>query len=347
MAISRSRKSSTSACMERKTLIMYQRSQTQKPVATRTATDKLRLRMSLESMDPVYHIRGETPSPFFAILSAIMAPRGDLQLTIGYWIVSHKDQLKKWWAVSLLLFIAASFLWALGFFSLFIVQQAKTDKFVPEAAAALSAWKPSGRLRPQPLTISPVTVIARDATHVDMVMTLTNPNSFWGAATVQLDVLLGAQHIPVKTFVNQSDSRPVIVTNVAVAESSLASATATVSDTIWARASDAVLQDAQFAQATDPQIKATTVLLNGQRQSTVNVQAAITNRSVYNYYTVQVDMVLKAGEKIVGVETRPLTDWRTFATKSLNVTWAYPVSGVTSVDIVPEVSRFEQDNIFR
>lgn len=275
-------------------------------------------------------------------------PRGDLQLAIGYWIVSHKDQLRTWWAVSLLAVIGGSLLWAIAFFSVFFIQQASLEKNIAASGAKLSAYQQSAALAPTDIEVSAVTVLRRDATHVDVVVMASNPNTTWGLKSAEVEWRVGRLTLPIQTvFLNPSSTRPIMALNVEVDDASTVQATAEMRSEIWARASAAPLPDPQFTTSGLALSPRTVQGPDGNSFSTVNVRGDVVNQSVYNFFRVLVPLVVKSGEAIVAVDQVTQTNWPTLSAKSFNTTWAYPVSGATSVEAWPQVSRFEAANLYR
>lgn len=275
-----------------------------------------------------------------------MNPRGDLQLAFGYWLVSHKQTLRTWWAISLMAFIAFSLLWMVIFFPLFIRQQPALDAMLYSMATTTGSFRLSG-FQPQGLTAGAVTVLPRDAKHVDLLTEITNSNSAWGATSVVAHYTVNGQaQSPVTFFVNQSTHRPLIVRNIPVADSSTATATVTIDHISWSRAATASLPAAAFtieSQSVTP----TTVVVAGQSITTVTLKAVISNTSVYNFYRVLVPVVVKAGTSVVAVDELSLDRWPTLTEKTITVTWPYPVAGATTASIEPQVNRFDTANIYR
>ncbi len=275
-------------------------------------------------------------------------PRGDLQLAIGYWIVSHKDQLRTWWAVSLLAVIGGSLLWAIAFFSVFFIQQASLEKAIAASGAKLSSYRQSAALAPTDIQISAVTVLRRDATHVDVVVIASNPNTAWGIKSAEVEWRVAGLTLPSQTvFLNPSSTRPIMALNVEVDDASTVQATAEIRAVVWARASAAPLPDPQFITSELALSSRTVLGADGNSFFTVNVRGDIRNQSVYNFFRVVVPLVVKSGEAIVAVDQITQTNWPTLSSKSLNTTWAYPVSGATSVEAWPQVSRFDAANLYR
>src|SRR5688572_8778183 len=108
--------------------------------------------------------------------------RGDLQLAIGYWIVSHREQLRTWWVLALLGFIGLSLVWMIVFFSYFFGSQPATEARIDRVGVAISGLRVPPAALPADLTIAPIVVISRSATAVDIVATVTNPNANWGGS---------------------------------------------------------------------------------------------------------------------------------------------------------------------
>src|SRR6185503_21003261 len=113
-------------------------------------------------------------STFLLFFNSMPRAQGDFQLALGYWIVSHKSTLKKWWALTLMGFMSASFLWAVLFFTLFFRGQAADDAMVAQAANRLGRLT-VGVQRPQDLVPATATILTRDRPHVDVVARVNNP----------------------------------------------------------------------------------------------------------------------------------------------------------------------------
>lgn len=276
-----------------------------------------------------------------------MPPQGDLQLRIGYWVVSHKSTLRKWWAISLMAFIALSFLWGLVFMVVFFSQNGTVNTQLSRRTVGLASWGSLSASGPRAITASAVTTIARDATHVDVVAILKNANTNWGASRLTAHFVVAGQTQPTLTvFLNPDAERPVMALNVAVPDSAQASSTVAIDSTTWAKASAAALPVPAFS-VDNQQLTPTTVTINHQSISTITLRAAVTNRSVYNFYHVTVPIVVSDGTTPVAVGEIVTDAWPTLTSKSLPMTWSYPLGGSLTAKFFPQVSRFDLTNVFR
>lgn len=109
-----------------------------------------------------------------------MPPKGDLQLSIGYWIVSHKQTLRTWWGITLMSVIVLSLLWMVVFFFLFTRQDGVISSSLIGAANGTGGFS-TAAFQPKQISVGAVTVIPRDDTHVDLVAEVTNANTVWAA----------------------------------------------------------------------------------------------------------------------------------------------------------------------
>ncbi|MBI2984725.1 MAG: hypothetical protein HYY50_03825 [Candidatus Kerfeldbacteria bacterium] len=276
-----------------------------------------------------------------------MTPRGDFQLALGYWIVSHKAQLRTWWVIVLLAFMGLSLVWAIIFFFFFFLTQPRFDNLVGRAAASLADLQPSSAVQPQPLVVGPVAIIGPHDGSVDLVAMVNNPNHGWGAKEVIAQFTLGGEALEIqRLWLNPGSERPVMQLNVSVGQSAPGSATLQVTDVIWARAASAAVPPPSFTveQVT---LTPTTVTIGSQRVLTVNLTATVTNRSVYSFLKVRVPVVIKAGPEIVAVDELVLDRWPTLTTKTINRTWQYPVATASQAVVSPQINQFDRDNLYR
>lgn len=272
-----------------------------------------------------------------------MQPRGDIQLALGYWLVSHKEQLRKWWVIALLGLIGLAMVWTIIFFVLWYGQQHKAEALLEQTAAALATTSATA---PATVEVADTTVITRSPTSVDVVGFLRNPNTDWGAARLTYHFQIGATSFESQeTFLNPGSLRPVMRLNVPVTSGGQ-SATLTVDSVDWVRASTAALPTPNFVTEKSD-LTSTSVTLNSQTFLTINLQATVTNRSVYNFLKVEVPIVVKNGDQIVAVEQQTLDRWPTLSSKSVTHTWPYPINQATSAIIAPQASQFDANNLSR
>lgn len=267
-----------------------------------------------------------------------MKARGDLGLAIGYWIVSHKAQLRAWWAILLLGFLGLSFVWVIVFFSIFFGQQTALDDRIASAAAALGRFRVPASFQPSALETGSVNVLQRDQTHADLVVSLTNRNTDWGARGVTYHFVVDGKRLPTRTtFLNPGATRPVVELNVATGRQ----AELVIDDVDWARAATAIIPPPVFS-VESVTLTPVTVRLGTQSILTVNVSAEVMNRSVYSFLNVRVPITVKNGSTVVAVDEQIIDRWPTLTARTIVTTWTYPVAATTA-DLAPQVSQFDPE----
>lgn len=232
------------------------------------------------------------------------------------------------------------------FVVVFITQEPKVDGLNIRAMSRLASWGIDRVAQPQAVVFGQPVFVIRDAKHVDVLVSIKNPNNIWGAAKLRYHLVVDHQAQPVQeTFLNPGEEWPVVQLNIPVA-SAQPSIEAVFDDVSWARAGDAALPSAQFSVEA-PTITPTTVTVGGRSISTVAVNARVTNTSVFNFYRVDMPVVVSNGGTVVALDILSVTRWTTLTPQTVAVTWSYPVAAATSATILPHVSRFDRDNVYR
>jgi len=270
-------------------------------------------------------------------------PRGDLSLTIGYWLVSHKSTLQRWWAILLMAVILFGTLWVVISMSVFVSQDSRVLERTRQAAAALTAYRPVNLGIPKDIDIGDTTVVQRDASRADIVGFIANPNTLWGASQVTYHFSIGPTPTPSATVaLNPGEERAVVILNQTV-ESDVA-ASLVIDSVTWVRASTG---DRGGTFTVSELIWAPTrVAVSGTTVETITMSAILKNTSVYNYYRVDVPIVVRSESGIIAVDELRIDRWNSREEKTVRVSWPYRVSGVKSIEIVPTVSRFDPGNRF-
>lgn len=275
-----------------------------------------------------------------------MPPKGDLQLSIGYWIVSHKSVWRKTWSFALLSFTLFSSVWTTWFIIQYLNDQPRQDRATVQLAARLAAFAPAKLGIPTELVASTPVVIRRDNKFVDIVARLDNRNADWAAVLVRYHFIIdGRAQQAVESFVNQSTNRPVMQFNVQ-SETSAPNAELIIDNIDWARSSEAVLPAGNFTVEKSELIPATASIA-GRTVETVGLTATVVNKSVYNFYQVTIPIIVKAGERIVAIDEVVVNRWPTLTPQTIRRSWPFSVVGATSVDLDPQINRFDRDNVYR
>lgn len=270
-------------------------------------------------------------------------PGSDLTLSIGYWVVNHKATLKRWWAILFLLIMVLAGFWVLASMTVFFAQEGRITSRMVTSAQMIAALAPSRIGSPVAVRVGTAQLIARSADRGDLVSTVHNPNSEWGATDVRYHFTVGSTTTPATTVaVNPGQTRTVSVNNTAVTPGT--QPRLVIDSVRWGRGSADAL-DTLFA-VEEVAWTPTRVTIAGSAVETVTVRATMRNTSVYNYFQVDVPVVVRSGETVVAVDELRLDRWASRETKTITLSWPYRVTGVTAVEVQPTVDQLDSSNRF-
>lgn len=243
----------------------------------------------------------------------------------------------------LLMVIFISGIWALSAVGLATAQAGHITTRIHDLGRRLSIFSPRALGQPTTLNVHDLTIIRRDAQHVDVVGFLKNTNADWGAAKVQYTFVLGSTSTSTQTtWVNPGEDRPVMVQNIALAADVQPTLSAVVAE--WSRSTSRTPLPSFTIET--PTWSGTQVPIRGASIDTIAVQAAVRNESVYNYYQVRVPIIVRSSQGIVAVEELVIDRWKSRETKKIGTSWTYPISSVSTVEVKPSVSAFDASNRF-
>lgn len=272
-----------------------------------------------------------------------MPGTSDPLFSFEYWLVNHKATLRTWWAVSLMAIMLFGTIWVVGFMAVFLSQERQVNLRFQQTLARLQGWTPTTLGIPQPLTVGSVVVLPAENNRFDIVTTVTNPNAEWGATDLSLTCTIAGTTINVpKTFINPNEVRPVVLSS---QTGTAGTAECSVAGQTWHRTVAAVFVEPKFS-VQKKEVISTSAVIGGKTVPVVRVDATVQNDSGNNFQVVQVALLVRAGEEIVAADILPLNRWATRSTKTITNTWTLERAGITSVDIVPLVSRFDRDSIY-
>lgn len=272
-----------------------------------------------------------------------MSGTSDPLFSFEYWLVNHKATLRTWWAVSLMAIMLLGTIWVVGFMALFLTQEHQVNLRFQQTLSRLQGWTPTTLGVPQPLTVGSVVVLPAENSRYDILATVTNPNAEWGATELQLTCTIGTATVVFpKTFINPGEARPIVFSSQSVTPSA---AECLVSSQMWHRTVAAAIAEPKFT-VQKKEVVSTTAVIGGKTVPVVRVDATVQNDSGNNFQVVEVALVVRAGEEVIAADILPLNKWATRSIKTMTNTWTLERSGITSVDIVPLVSRFDRDIIY-
>lgn len=270
-------------------------------------------------------------------------PSGDLSLAIGYWIVSHKATLKRWWAISFMVIIFMSFFWLVTSISVFASQSSRVEHRLITSADALRIYHPDRLGIPKPIQLGKAVGVNREVDRIDMTAQLTNPNQNWSARAVRYHFTIDGRPTPTNSvLLNPGEGRDLIALNQPGRSSS--SVAVVLEQVDWARGEVDRIQNIFSVQ--DVSWEPSHITRAGQTIESLTLKAKLRNQSVYNFFSVTVSIVLLAGNQIVAVDELSLDRWSSRTDKPITISWPYRISGVTQARIMATTDLSNRTNRF-
>jgi hypothetical protein len=270
------------------------------------------------------------------------------QLKWGYWWVTHKAQVRRWFSVFLGIVAAilvgyAGFGFLDWFFGSGVQERAGIGLLTRQ-------WTDFGYFRevarPQELSVGGTSILSAGDKRYDVVSQISNPNEIWW---VEFDYQAtgGGLSAPVKRgYLLPSDTR--YIRELGMESESRPGVSFEVSNLHWHRvdahyvfpgypswSNDRLnfrILDAEFIppEPTDP-------LPVGKARFTVE------NDTAFGYFSVGFFIKLYSGSKIVGVNQVVISNLRAGERREVEVSWFNDLPKVTQVEVRPEVNIFDEE----
>jgi hypothetical protein len=267
----------------------------------------------------------------------------DLNLRLQYWWVSHKLELRRWWVLSLLI-LDGVLLLAAGFF---VTTTALGSRKVDEAilAGAVRLDRPLNVTeRPQPVSVDGAWDIAGTGT-TDFVAQLTNPNTEWLAAAVEVEFSVSGDPIPetVSAFLLPGETRHVFLKrNSASADEHTVAAK--VVGLTWEHPED-LFPAENTAFAVSGVIVEPLQLITGAGGEATRVTADVRNASLYGFWAVDVNILLYRNGAPVAFSKQTIRTFESSATETVAAQWLRSFGAGVQVIVEPYVNVFDESTI--
>lgn len=226
--------------------------------------------------------------------------KDDISLKFGYWIAIHRDQLRTWWAMSILVVDVLLLVAFAITFTSYSFSTVRTVHGISEMAQPLVSTQLQNALAPKKLITEDATVLDRGNGRYDFVAAVTNPNPLWAAVQVTFHFTYGSETSrDEKTTLWPGMSAYLMQMNVAMTPpASGTAAKVDIVDVRWMHPDNPALFTSDVAfPASDVTITPVTGLASGVVGT--RLSAVVTNQSVYSFRSVRFGIILKSGGTII------------------------------------------------
>lgn len=280
-----------------------------------------------------------------------MAGLSDLNLRLSAWLVNHRDQLRKWWLISLvvldLLLLAFS---VVGGFVIGADGRSIDHQLTVRAAAPLLS-APVRVALAEPLNLGTARAVPVDLRRVDLVAEVTNPNPQYAVASLQYRFRYGTELLATReTFLLPGSRRFVFEPNVPRPKGTGAaepSVSLEVLEVRWRRPRDLDLTRQIDFQTKSVSFDATATTSGQPPRPAPRLTAMLQNNSIHSFRRVEVSIGLFRDGQPVAVESVPISDWKTFTERTIDVQWLTTLPADAQVVIVSQVNLLDSASFLR
>lgn len=259
----------------------------------------------------------------------------DFSLKFGYWLATHRDQLRTWWVSAILVATAASITYFFIVFVTFSFSTSKTVLGIRLMAEPLVSQSLHKAITPTPLVVGDVTAIPRGNGRYDLVAKVSNLNTHWAAVSATFHFSVGSSVTKdERTTLWPASESYLMQTNVAFESPPTGGAYSVVFTGIsWRRAKDLGIYQTVSFPVSGVSIRPVTGLASGA--TATRLSATIENKSAYSFRSVRFIVVAKTGTSVVAVNDVIVEKFKPLEQRPVEVTWLWSVPVSSDAVIVP------------
>ncbi|MBI2426390.1 MAG: hypothetical protein HYV34_00955 [Candidatus Kerfeldbacteria bacterium] len=286
----------------------------------------------------------------------LLPPLGRKRLSLAYWWVTHKYQLKQTRTLLLLIVDAGFLLFILYMFIQLMIGRQEVARIQAQIlASGVNFDSYRAEFGAKKVTISEASVVRVDQNTVQLMVKLTNPNIYWGVSPVILEVKSGEESLGMISGYILPNEEKYLAADVANKEFTAGATTVEKVQWSWQRVANRDTFPAPRFTTSTPTIEIVDASLApepGKKKSSGTrqfhrVTATISNASVVGFQNVQVTGVLFRGDQPVAAKTTTLATLKSGEERAVEIIWPSVYSGVSRAVLYPSVDVFDEENVLR
>jgi len=299
----------------------------------------------------LYHARSAlSTAPFFRwspyATLGVMAEqkKDDISLRFGYWFAVHRDQLRTWWAITILVCDAIFLAYFIVVFATYSFGTTKVVHSISAMAQPLVSPTLKKVIAPAKLATGTAVVLNRGNGRYDFVAPVTNPNAHWAAVQVRYHFTYGeTTRDDITTLWPDSESF-LTQANVALrVPESGATPSVTITDVRWQRPVDFQRYTGEVAfPVRAVSVQPITGLASGV--AATRLTATVQNKSVYSFRSVRFGVIMKAEGAIVAVSDVIVERFKPLEERQIEVSWLSALPTSSEATIFPILDLTDKDS---
>lgn len=273
--------------------------------------------------------------------SANIEELSERELTWGYWFVTHREELKRYLVISLI--VLSVLLYGYSLYSvtrMYAFEQEEYSRALSTATVDyidVQAIHDANRI--QEIQVLSRQIIPGTGGNVDIIARVKNPNTKWALKSFTYRFGVGTAVLDEQqAFLLPGEEKFLMALNVKAVSGGTPQLL--VDNEKWQRV---VLYEtwAPLRMAFPVSEKSFTAARQGELSGQLpisEVSARLTNDTAYNYNQVEVQIALYSGNRVVGVNRLPLPNFRSGETRTVSALWSLTLPSVSNVEIIPTVN---------
>ncbi|MFH0829015.1 MAG: hypothetical protein V1907_02455 [Candidatus Kerfeldbacteria bacterium] len=270
--------------------------------------------------------------------------KDDISLRLGYWLAVHRDQLRTWWAIAILVCDALLLVYFFVVFATYSFGMTKTVQGIGAMAQPLVSPALKKIIAPVNLVTGTAVVLNRGNGRYDFVAPVTNSNEHWAAVQVRYHFTYGETTRDDITTLWPGSESFLTQANVALkVPETGATPSVTIIDVQWQRPDDLqrYTSDVSFP-VSNVSIRPITGLASDV--TATRLTATVQNKSVYSFRSVRFGVILKAEGAVVAVSDVIVERFKPLEERTIEVSWLSTLPTSSEATIFPILDLTDKDS---
>lgn len=272
-------------------------------------------------------------------------PSDDVRLRIGYWFAVHRDQLRTWWAISIIVLDLALISFFVVSFAGYSLTTVKAVQGIRDMATPLVGSELRAMLEPKALEVGQTVAWPAGNGRYDFAVPVNNLNAAWAATEVRYRFLYGStttreEHT---TLWPQANAFMIQLNAPATVSSTAEQAKIEITSVSWQRPDSLALFNTDVGfPVSQTGLRAVSGLNIGG--TATRFSATVKNSSVHGFRTVRFGVILKDGGVIVAAGEALVERFASFTERPIEVTWLRSLPLSAQATVYPIVNLLDSDS---
>lgn len=269
------------------------------------------------------------------------------ELAVGYWWVRHRLKIRAGLIILFIVFIVVIYLNAGWKFYNYLKNTPQHQAMLQELTISVPNYEQIKTTNaPKPLLLGDTVAVGDRNSGYDLITEVQNTNSRWWLKELEYYYIIDGQATAANiTNILPSDKKYLIHFNLAK-NISVSNAKLFIRRQLWERVKDRTQLDSRNNWV-KPAVKADNVITNftNTNQSNIITSFNLVNDSPYSFWDVETQIILRQGNKIVGVNALTVSDLSSGERRQIEILWPKVMNSDLSTEVKVFANSLDIKNI--